>query len=172
MLLSLDSDWNTSEKKLLFSVSWILVWTNWGAYQLCIWSRPTTLSNAIHLKGFELTSKYSQSSLFAGVRFLENPMNTENANTELFHLHFHYARMPILITKIIKNESCKNKEAASPCWSRSATLRGRHFAERRRMRGNKMSWMERICLQCQEKWHISRRGTQSTSVSTEVNFSS
>jgi hypothetical protein len=35
--------------------------------------------------------------------------------------------MPLLITKIIKNESRKNKEAASPCWSPSATLRGRRL---------------------------------------------
>jgi hypothetical protein len=36
-------------------------------------------------------SRYSQSSLFAGVRFLGNPVNTENANMELFDLHLHYA---------------------------------------------------------------------------------
>jgi hypothetical protein len=59
--------------------------------------------------------------------FLENPVNMENANTELFHLHLHYAWMPLLITKIIKNESCENKEAASPCWSPSATLRCRRL---------------------------------------------
>jgi hypothetical protein len=47
----------------------------------------------------------------------------ENINTELFHLHC--AWMPLLITKIIKHESHKNKEAAFPCWSTSATLRGR-----------------------------------------------
>ena len=46
---------------------------------------------------------------------------------ELFHLHFHYAWMPILITKIIKNESHENKEAASPCWNPSAMLRGRRL---------------------------------------------
>jgi hypothetical protein len=62
-----------------------------------------------------------------GVRFLENAVNTEKANTELFHLHLHYAWMPLLITKIIKNESRENKEAASPCWSLSATLRGRRL---------------------------------------------
>jgi hypothetical protein len=33
--------------------------------------------------------------------------------------------MPLLITKIIKNESRENKEAASPCWSPTVTLRGR-----------------------------------------------
>jgi hypothetical protein len=51
----------------------------------------------------------------------------ENENTELFHLHLHYAWMPLLITKIIKNESHKNKEAASPCCSPSAMLRGRRL---------------------------------------------
>jgi hypothetical protein len=35
--------------------------------------------------------------------------------------------MPLLSTKIIKNESRENKEAASPCWSPSATLRGRRL---------------------------------------------
>jgi hypothetical protein len=35
--------------------------------------------------------------------------------------------MPLLITKIIKNESRENKEAASPCWSPSVTLRGRRL---------------------------------------------
>ena len=66
-----------------------------------------------------LLSKYSQSSLFTGVRFLENPVNTE-----LFHSHLHYVWMPLLITKI-KNQSRENKEAASPCWRPSATLRSR-----------------------------------------------
>jgi hypothetical protein len=33
--------------------------------------------------------------------------------------------MPLLITKIIKNESRENKEAA--CWSPSATLHGSHL---------------------------------------------
>jgi hypothetical protein len=33
--------------------------------------------------------------------------------------------MPLLIIKIIRNESRENKEAASPCWSQSVTLRGR-----------------------------------------------
>ena len=61
------------------------------------------------------------------VRFLENPVNTEKANTERFHLHSHYAWMALLITKIIKNESRENKEATSPCWSPSATLRGRRL---------------------------------------------
>jgi hypothetical protein len=64
---------------------------------------------------------HSQSSLFTGVRFLENPVNTE-----LFHLHLHYACMPLLNTKII-NESHENKEAASPCWSPSVTLCGRRL---------------------------------------------
>ena len=68
---------------------------------------------------------YSQSSLFVGVRFLENTVNTENAGT--FHLHLHYAWMPLLITKIIKNESRENKEAASPCWSPSSTLHSRRL---------------------------------------------
>jgi hypothetical protein len=49
-------------------------------------------------------------------------VNTENANTKLFHLH--YAFMPLLITKPIKNESHENKEAACPCSSPSATLCG------------------------------------------------
>jgi hypothetical protein len=35
--------------------------------------------------------------------------------------------MPILVTKIIKNESREKKEAAPPCWSPSATLRGRRL---------------------------------------------
>jgi hypothetical protein len=35
--------------------------------------------------------------------------------------------MPLLITKIIKNESREKKEAAFPCWSPSATLRGRRL---------------------------------------------
>jgi hypothetical protein len=34
--------------------------------------------------------------------------------------------MPLLITRII-NESRENKEAASPCWSPSETLRGRRL---------------------------------------------
>ena len=59
--------------------------------------------------------------------FVENPVNMENANMELFYLHLHYAWMPLLITKIIKNESCENKEAAFPCWSPSATLCGRRL---------------------------------------------
>jgi hypothetical protein len=54
-------------------------------------------------------------------------VNTEKANTELFHLHLHYAWMPISITKIIINESRENKEAASPCWSPSAILRDRRL---------------------------------------------
>jgi hypothetical protein len=35
--------------------------------------------------------------------------------------------MPLLITKIIKNESRESKEAASPCWSPSAMLHGRRL---------------------------------------------
>jgi hypothetical protein len=35
--------------------------------------------------------------------------------------------MPFLTTEIINNESRENKEAASPCWSPSATLRGRRL---------------------------------------------
>jgi hypothetical protein len=41
------------------------------------------------------------------------------------HFHLHYAWMPLLITKIIKNEIQENKEPASPCWSPSAMLHGR-----------------------------------------------
>jgi hypothetical protein len=53
---------------------------------------------------------YSQSSLFAGVRFLENPVNMENANTELFHLHSLYAWMPLLITKMIKKRVARTRK--------------------------------------------------------------
>jgi hypothetical protein len=51
-------------------------------------------------------------------------VNTENASTELFHLH--YTWTPLLTTKIIfKNESRENKEAACPYWSPSGMLHGR-----------------------------------------------
>ena len=55
LLPFLVSDGVTEKKSLFkFIPGWAhIVWTDCGAYQLCIKSGPTTLFSAAHLKGFE-----------------------------------------------------------------------------------------------------------------------